>query len=392
MRPKGNKAFYNKIFFLLAALCIIVPGIFYTGRFLFLRDGVLNGPNAADTSDTSDTAGRKAVSITDAVALKRIDTVINGKVQKIFIIEADTSAANVKIKPILALDSIFGFEKTSSMILRTGAYAGINGGFFHAYGQPSGMVVIDGKFLSAPEGRWPVFIQCSSGKVYLNELDSAMKVTSGGKCHRIDGVNREPGTTETVVYTSEYGTETRCKTNALNIIVQAGVVTAIYETNNPVEIPEDGMVITAGEKRMKEFTIIKKSDNAVFSFTTNPGFGDIESAYQCGSWIVKDGKAALKPRDEWVGLTTNREPRAVIGIKNDGKVVLMAVDGRQPGYSAGMNGNELADFLLGYGVDNAAMLDGGSSTTMMFKDGMVNKPSFGGRERIVGGAIGVYAR
>jgi len=35
-------------------------------------------------------------------------------------------------------------------------------------------------------------------------------------------------------------------------------------------------------------------------------------------------------RDDWVGLLTNRDPRTAIGVKHDGKVVLVTVDGRQP--------------------------------------------------------------
>jgi exopolysaccharide biosynthesis protein len=65
----------------------------------------------------------------------------------------------------------------------------------------------------------------------------------------------------------------------------------------------------------------------------------------------------------------------------------MTVDGRQPGYSVGVSAKELADFLIGYGVKDAAMLDGGASTEMILKGKVINKPSFKGEERPLGGAL-----
>jgi len=55
----------------------------------------------------------------------------------------------------------------------------------------------------------------------------------------------------------------------------------------------------------------------------------------------KDGQVVAVDRDDWVGLLTNRDPRTAIGVKHDGKVVLVTVDGRQPGYSVGLSSRSL---------------------------------------------------
>jgi len=86
---------------------------------------------------------------------------------------------------------------------------------------------------------------------------------------------------------------------------------------------------------------------------------------------------------------TNWDPRTAIGLKDEDTVVLFTVDGRQPGYSAGLTGAELADVLLKYGVKDAAMLDGGASTEMIIEGKIANRPSFKGQERPLGGAIAV---
>ena len=61
-----------------------------------------------------------------------------------------------------------------------------------------------------------------------------------------------------------------------------------------------------------------------------------------------------------------RAPRSAVGQLADGRIVLVAVDGRQPGYSVGMTNFELAQTLVRLGAVTAMALDGGGSTTMAF--------------------------
>ena len=88
-----------------------------------------------------------------------------------------------------------------------------------------------------------------------------------------------------------------------------------------------------------------------------------------------------------MGVLTNRDPRTAIGIREDGTVIQLTVDGRQPGYSAGFTGRELAENLIVCGAVDAAMLDGGASTAMLFEGELVNRPSHKGQEREIAGAI-----
>lgn len=57
---------------------------------------------------------------------------------------------------------------------------------------------------------------------------------------------------------------------------------------------------------------------------------------------------------------------SAIGTGNHGrKLILMVVDGQQPGYSEGVNLVELANLMIFYGADTAINLNGGGSTTMV---------------------------
>jgi exopolysaccharide biosynthesis protein len=119
----------------------------------------------------------------------------------------------------------------------------------------------------------------------------------------------------------------------------------------------------------------------------DPPLNSRTQAYECGSWLVKAGKIVIGERDEWIGVMTNFDPRTAVGIKANGSLILITVDGRQPGFSTGLTGAELAEFLLDYGAENAAMLDGGASTEMILRGKVVNRPSFKGEERMLGGGL-----
>ncbi len=75
---------------------------------------------------------------------------------------------------------------------------------------------------------------------------------------------------------------------------------------------------------------------------------------------------------------TNRHPRTAVGIKANGDVILLTVDGRRK-ESMGMTMYELTKTMKWLGCESAINLDGGGSTTMWVKNygdnGVVNYPS-----------------
>ena len=81
-------------------------------------------------------------------------------------------------------------------------------------------------------------------------------------------------------------------------------------------------------------------------------------------------------------------------------LILVVVDGRQPGYSEGVTLQELADIIIFHGGHNAINLDGGGSSTMVVEGPLggakvINSPINGqipGRERPVGNHLGIYAK
>lgn len=110
--------------------------------------------------------------------------------------------------------------------------------------------------------------------------------------------------------------------------------------------------------------------------------------------LVRDGKVIGDVDTIGDAGFRGRNPRTAVGILPNGRLLLVTVDGRQPGYSDGMTLRELADLLLALGARDALNLDGGGSTTLVARDSagalrIVNHPSDKEGERPVGNALAV---
>jgi len=109
---------------------------------------------------------------------------------------------------------------------------------------------------------------------------------------------------------------------------------------------------------------------------------NIRYLWACGPGLVKDG-AVISPLDyeELNGsIVKNRNPRSAIGLTADNQLLMVTVDGRQEGISAGMTFEELADLMVSLGAYQAMALDGGGSTELWAGNKIANS-LIGGLER-----------
>ena len=82
-----------------------------------------------------------------------------------------------------------------------------------------------------------------------------------------------------------------------------------------------------------------------------------------------------------------RNPRTLAGITDDGRLLLVAVDGRRPGWSVGASFEESAAVMAALGARDALNLDGGGSTGMTLGSGLVSRPSDATGERPIADAL-----
>jgi len=114
--------------------------------------------------------------------------------------------------------------------------------------------------------------------------------------------------------------------------------------------------------------------------------------------LVEQGKVVAPTGSKF---DDSHPPRTAVAVTRDGRLLLMTVDGRQPGFSEGMSLQEVARFLVAHGAVEALNFDGGGSTTMAIADPrprIINFPSDhkpdgdAGKARAVGVNLGVFAR
>ena len=313
-----------------------------------------------------------------------MDSMINGLEQKINILEVDLTESSIDVKPVLSFDLIYGFEYLSEIAQRKGASAAVNAGFFHEYGEPGGMVMVDGVLYTKPTRQYPVLI-IDEDNARLEELSIDMKITYEDKSIKVHDINAAGNPGCVVVYTPVFGSDNRAKDENITAVVNHGVVIEVINTNSSTKIPKNGMLITYYPPYDKNSSIISEGQRVKFERSELSSVK--QHAYECGSWLLRDGENVAPLWDSWVGVLSNRAPRTAVGIKDDSILVFITVDGRQPGYSYGVTAKELADIFISNGVTNAAMLDGGATTAMYVDGEIVNIPSHLGQERRMGGAF-----
>jgi len=113
----------------------------------------------------------------------------------------------------------------------------------------------------------------------------------------------------------------------------------------------------------------------------------ISEAVSFSPRIIVNGKGLIPNRSQGWGVA----PRTVMGQREDGAILFLLIDGRQPGYSIGATLYDAQEILLEHGAVIAANLDGGSSTVLVNESGeIVNKPSSSSGERYLPTAFLVF--
>lgn len=335
------------------------------------------------------------------------------EIWSINILRIDLTKAD--IQAMRAMDEAVGLETTSSLAQRYNAIAAINGGYFRTTGtyrgDSAGLMKVDGKILSEPFGNRAAVGFIRKGNqteiIFGHISFEAFIETNQKQKLSINGINCPRVENQIILYTPEFHRTTLTDSNGVEATVKNDRIVSIANKKGSSRIPENGFVLsaigTARDRVLKNLKIgtrvriqTKLIDvDADLKFKTRDSKWRIaEDIVGGGPQLIKDGKVAITLEQEKIteSFSTTRHPRTAIAKLRDGKVLLVAVDGRQPNHSVGMSLNELADLLLEFGVIEAINLDGGGSTTMVVENKVVNKPSDQAGERPVSDALLVFLR
>jgi exopolysaccharide biosynthesis protein len=115
------------------------------------------------------------------------------------------------------------------------------------------------------------------------------------------------------------------------------------------------------------------------------GFEDVRDLVGGGPVLVRNGATVIGACSHPI---CGPNPRTAVGITAEGVILLVVVDGRQAGYSAGLTLGQLASLMRSLGAVDATNLDGGGSSTVAVQGDLMNRPS-DGRQRPVPSAVAV---
>ena len=316
------------------------------------------------------------------------------------------------LEPVLSNETIVGRETLTRMQRRLApgaTSAGVNGDYFTlATGRPSGVLLRDGELLNPPNGRRASVGIATDGTLDVRRVSLAGTWRTGVQAHPLGALNQPPGANGVALFTQAYGAATPALPGAYAVILfpfpaatpDVDLVAPVVEALSgatPVPIPLGGAVLVArGSSATTLQTEAPAGATAAVRLSLRPAWPGIVAAIGGGPQIVRSGAPVFSAGEAF----TTRQlgpaaPRTGVGQLRDGRVVLVAVDGRQSGYSVGLTNFELAQALVRLGAVTGMALDSGGSTTMAFDGSLLNRPS-GGSERAVSTALmlmyrGVFA-
>lgn len=105
--------------------------------------------------------------------------------------------------------------------------------------------------------------------------------------------------------------------------------------------------------------------------------------------LIKNGVINITSDEELIEIdNTSPRARTAIGYNANGKIILLTIEGGNPGVSSGFTLAELAQYMKDMGCVGAINLDGGGSTVLRINNQEMVKPSdVGGVERAMPGVV-----
>jgi hypothetical protein len=306
------------------------------------------------------------------------------------------------LKPVLSNGAATGRERVTAMQKRAAAsatVAGVNGDLFTwADGIPSSGLIQDGVLRTTPHPRRSMLGIDTAGNLRVDRIAMLGTWQGSGPRRPIALVNRPPGPNGTTLYTPSYGTTTPTGTGAVEAVLSpfpsatpnaelVGFVTENRRGGTP--IPAGGAVLAARGSQAQRLAVEAPTAQLVtVRLVLRPQWLDVPEALGGGPELIRQGRPIFRPNEEFGTYQLNRRhPRTAVGQRADGKIVMVVVDGRRPGYSAGMTNFELAQTMMRLGAVTASALDAGGSSTMAFDGRLLNRPSDSGGERLVAEAL-----
>ncbi|HRP07085.1 MAG TPA: phosphodiester glycosidase family protein [Gemmatimonadales bacterium] len=319
-------------------------------------------------------------------------------------VEIDTCTT---LRAVKGFAGAVGRERTSVLLQRLDdtvkVLGGVNADFFlfAPPGRPTNAHISGHRVVTGPSAQ-PVFALSRFRHPYIGTLSIRGQARIGDRQFLLGGWNRV-ATGGLALFDRSYGAMTDTASSVIEVLLGAeGTrrVVAVDTTWRGMAIPPGHVVLVAGASAPADvrqaMLSLRPGDPVEVEARIEPIHP--EEAVGGRPVLVTDSAITLAARDT-NAFSVTRHPRTAVGVSGDGgRIWLVTVDGRQPGYSVGMSLLELAALMRDIGAVEAINLDGGGSTALVLRDpasgvlSVANRPSDVEGERAVGNALAVVQK
>jgi len=348
---------------------------------------------------------------------------------------------SVRLRSLLSNDLVVGRERVTRLARRLSApgmvaMVATNGDLstkdrVDAYAAPQSMAVSGGELLVAQGCTRPTLGIDAAGNARIDDvrvhvtmrLAPSSQTMPGGPGQQVrwqvHRVNTHRDDRKPVLFTSRFGPSTQTAPGGVEVVLSlpdilgpSGVKEVEVLEVRPgagdtplgpgmavlsVQDPTNRWVgrLQPGQRMRLKTRIVHKVDKRCGGkIEAAPGWGDTVEAIGGNHYTLRNGALASPRRDVYPG-SVRREPRTNVGVTADGRVLMVTVDGRQPGYSNGVRLAEMGRLMGSLGAVSAINLDGGGSTVMAKRSlttgrfSVANRPS-DGRQRLATQALAAF--
>ncbi len=313
------------------------------------------------------------------------------------------------LKPALSNEAIVGSERLTAIEKRlssTATVAGVNGDLTTTTsGAPSGIVMRNGALDQPPlPGRSSIGFD-AAGTLNVARVTMLATWQGSGPRRALNDVNGPPGSNGVSLFTPAFGPSTPVTQGSFEVTFGAfpharpnaelAATVNGASTNGGTPIPAGGAVLvargTAAAFMQKE---APPGQPVRIRLILKPAWASVVDALGGGPALVRNGRPIFRATEQFTpDQLLARTARSAVGQLPDGRILLVTVDGSQPGWSMGMTNFELALELAELGAVSAVALDGGASSAMAFDGKLLSRSAR--TERPIGDALvvsyaGVY--
>ena len=299
-----------------------------------------------------------------------------------------------ELRPFSGAGAVNGRGRLARAVAANGARAAGNACYFDTDGWVIGNCKWNGSFFGVDDTPRSAFIVDKEGKASIQKDLSYLGTVSlpGGQTLTIKGLNRQRITDDLVLFNRNYAGSTRTNEHGREVRVSKGRATEVSAKGN-MRLDRDSLVLSGHGANADALAHIRRGDRVAIAQTLGSRLADeARLVVGGGPLLVEKGVVNVRSREESMAsdIAYGRAPRTGVGVKADGTVLLMVVDGRSQ-YSAGMSLKEFATYLKRFGAVSAVNLDGGGSSEMVLDGRIMNRPS-DGSERPVSIGLGIFRK